>query len=321
MKTQLSGGLEPTKYKGRAKDARPSKSFEEYTLCPYNAGNLSYLIAWKKIGGGGVMTHYHECGEPCCDVPSNTRGGGGYARTGQAYIDNTMWFDNEAVFPLFSEGNFLGTLLSQPLEIGKKYDVIFYLSLLDSVWYAGKNIGAHFSYGQPDGEIENLLSILPQVRYEGDFLTDKEGWMEVSGSFIAQGGEDFITIGNFDGYHNSETILVGGAIPPPNLPHFWTLAAYYIDDVSVVEDRSIGMEETGNGIFRFYPNPAYDAVTVEVEHGKAVVFSDLSGRKVFQSLLQSSKETINIRHLPGGLYTVNVTMQDGSVLRQRLVKQ
>jgi hypothetical protein len=25
MKTQLSGGLEPTKYKGRAKDARPSK--------------------------------------------------------------------------------------------------------------------------------------------------------------------------------------------------------------------------------------------------------------------------------------------------------
>ena len=26
MKTQLSGGLEPTKYNGRAKDARPSTS-------------------------------------------------------------------------------------------------------------------------------------------------------------------------------------------------------------------------------------------------------------------------------------------------------
>ncbi len=304
----------------------PNPSFEEHTGCPNSNGKIWLATPWDKVGEGGGMSYYHECGSSCCSIPVNNigtwGGGGGYAHTGQAYVEMKMWIYNYDIHNFYSEGNFLGTSLIHPLETGKKYDVEFYLSLWDSVWYAGKNIGVHLSTGQPDGGIDNLLSLVPQVRYEGDFLTDKEGWMKVEGSFIAQGGEDFITIGNFDGYHKSEALFVDGAILPPNLPHYWKVAYYYIDDVSVVEDSSSGLEEVEGVRFRLWPNPAFDGVTIETEGGKTLEMYDMAGRILLRSSLSDpSKSTINIAHLPEGVYVATIVFEDGTVLRKKLMKQ
>jgi hypothetical protein len=195
-------------------------------------------------------------------VSLSAGGGGGYARTGQAYVDIGMVHNNHT-HTLSLEGNFLGSGLNAPLEEGKKYMVEFYLSLFDSARFAGRNIGIHFSVGMPvdvswtaSVKTAHLLSLTPQVRYEGDFLTDKEGWMPIVGSFIAQGGEKYITIGNFDGYANSDTLNLyeGGVIDGFGLYNtdYWEVAYYFIDDVSVVEDTSyhVGIENQlsmGNG--------------------------------------------------------------------------
>ena len=61
----------------------------------------------------------------------------------------------------------------------------FYVSIMDSGWYACKNIGAYFSAEEPFNNIDSIGSCQPQVRYEGDFITDKEEWPRISGSFVA----------------------------------------------------------------------------------------------------------------------------------------
>ena len=72
----------------------------------------------------------------------------------------------------------------------------FHLSLLDSIWYASKNVGAYFSAQQPNSDIDSIESYQPQVRYEGDFIIEKEGWTRVSGSF--------------DSYEDTEVLFVPG---------------------------------------------------------------------------------------------------------------
>jgi len=234
-------------------------------------------------------------------------------------VDILLLYNNH-LLPNVQEGNFLGTPLLQPLDAGKKYNVVFYLSLMDSMRIACKNIGVHFSTGRPDGNLDSLLSLEPQIRYVGDFLIDKEGWMEVSGSFTAQGGEDFITIGNFDGYINSDTLNLhdGGVLP--NIG-YWETAAYFMDHVTVVEDRNIGMDEAENDRFTLYPNPATEAFIIEAEHGRVLRMYDMAGRLVLHDPLHSREETVSIGHLRNGIYLVAVEMQDGNLVRQRLVKQ
>jgi hypothetical protein len=114
MQTQLSGGLAlrpssgqaPTKYYGRAKDARPSthiasggwvillvlevfftasiataqpnlvpnSSFEEHIQCPNGDGFEGNVATWKKVQGS--PDYYHECGNIEFGIPVSWGGAG-----------------------------------------------------------------------------------------------------------------------------------------------------------------------------------------------------------------------------------------------------
>ncbi|MCF8257707.1 MAG: T9SS type A sorting domain-containing protein [Flavobacteriales bacterium] len=175
------------------------------------------------------------------------------------------------------------------------------------------------------------MSLTPQVRYEGDFLSDKDGWMRIAGSFIAEGGENYISIGNFDGYANSDTLNLheGGVLDASGAYNigYWEVANYFIDDVSVVEDTSyhVGTESQlsmGNGQLSIHPNPAAEAIIIETEGGAhlALGLYDIAGRQVFSSSLHSSKQTIGISHLPAGVYVAVLREKGVAVARRKLVK-
>jgi len=80
------------------------------------------------------------------------------------------------------------------------------------------------------GVVQTVASYFePQVVNDYDrVLTDTKGWMQVSGVFVAQGGERFMTIGNF--YPASQS----NVIDLDSLTYLLPGAYYYIDDVSVV---------------------------------------------------------------------------------------
>ena len=298
---------------GLAQNAVPNPSFEEHIGCPSPASHMGLLNSWSNVIG--TCEYLHECGINGFGIPVN-KGGGGYARTGQAYCLFNTWSQSQYF-------EVLGVELEVELEAGKGYRVEFYLSMLDSVWYASKNIGAYFSAEQPPSNADSLQSYLPQVRYEGDFITDKEGWTRVSGSFVAQGGEKFMSIGNFDKYEDTETLFVpGGGIPPSHSATYWQVAAYFIDDVSVVPDSTTSVHEEVLGSITVFPNPVRDVLHIEGERIAMLRLFDISGREVYAPRFAQSQGIwrMEVGALPQGVYMLEVMLSDGRKSVHKVVR-
>ena len=69
----------------------------------------------------------------------------------------------------------------------------------------------------------------PQVSNPADKVLDNTTeWVEISGEFTAEGGEKFLTIGNFNSFNRSNVVATGKDYSV--LPG----AYYYIDDVSLI---------------------------------------------------------------------------------------
>ncbi len=166
--------------------------------------------------------------------------GGGGGQNGVAYSGLSFWVD--VPFPLreLLQGN-----LETSLNPNHKYDCSFWIYLPDSFLYAVRNVGIYFSKTSlpVQSNTNSYFQYIPQVKYNGtSYLTEKNKWKQISGSFIADGGEKFLTIGNFDSNALTDTMRVTGGTNYNE----WRQAYYYIDNISVIEDTSyhpIGIEE------------------------------------------------------------------------------
>ncbi|MCY7408735.1 MAG: tail fiber domain-containing protein, partial [Chitinophagales bacterium] len=88
--------------------------------------------------------------------------------------------------------------LSNPLDSGILYSVSFYVSRAEYSRYASDRIGVYFSKDSITSTTYLNLPVIPQVENQsGNILTDTLNWTLISNQFIAEGGEKFITIGNF----------------------------------------------------------------------------------------------------------------------------
>jgi hypothetical protein len=312
-----------------AQNLVPNPSFEEFDDCPFLPGQIEEANGWFNLYGS--CDYYHECGSNGFSIPIN-RVGGGYARTGLAYGQFSAWSK------VIENGReFMGVELLDSLSQGVPYRVTCYLSLMDSVNYAARNVGAHLS-AQPHAQnLTTLLSLEPLISYEeANFLDDKLRWMEVSGTFTAQGGERYLAIGNFDDDANTDTISVpNGGNPNSNPPGYWDAAGYFIDDVSVVPDSIyLGNAELGirNDELRVFPNPASDVVNLDFSATQAPLgmttrVVDVLGRDVtpspcgYSPLQGGEPLRWNVSQWPEGIYLITITDHEGNRNTERLVVQ
>nr|MDQ3017352.1 gliding motility-associated C-terminal domain-containing protein [Bacteroidota bacterium] len=142
---------------------------------------------------------------------------------------------------------YLKAPLEQPLIGGKYYYVSFWVSLPNSRC-ATERIGAFFSVKPPPyvwGDATPLDNLVPQVESGGTFLNDTTNWMLIEGCFRAEGGESYITIGNFHSHDDT---------PLDSLcTSSWNDAYYYIDDVYVAEVQPGGIDvELGDDFYTCY---------------------------------------------------------------------
>jgi len=101
--------------------------------------------------------------------------------------------------------------------------------------YAINNIGAYLDDGSIDVGQDSLSCAMlynrytPQV-FETTIINDTLNWVKVQGSFVANGTERFITIGNFFDYaHTNKILRVNTA----------EATFYLIDDISVIESDAV----------------------------------------------------------------------------------
>lgn len=212
-------------------------SFEDHTECPRKIealGVLTIVEGWYQPTEGSA-DYYNSCGSRDCGVPNN-KIGRQYPHSGEGYC-GIYCSKNE-----YRE--YLQTQLKEPLEAGCTYEVKFYASLSEYSTGAIATIGALFTDQRISDTIRGILMkkelrpiapgisqaiatyYTPQI-VNSQTIIDTAGWHEIIGAFTAQGGEQFLTIGNFYPIARSEYEDYD------YLTHLLSGSYYYIDDVSV----------------------------------------------------------------------------------------
>lgn len=199
-------------------------SFELNSNIDCSTGTYTVINYWNAIG---TPDYFHStCPLNNNNVPFN--------RFGEAYeINNNNAYIGIVTYYKTSEyKEYIQQQLSSPLISGKTYYISFYTSKADRVVYSTNNTGAFFSINQPTVIGNNYFPANPQVINNNGFITDTAAWTKIGGYFKAIGGEQFITIGNFNSNTNTDTLNTGTTNPIPFDPGE---AYYYIDSVSLYD--------------------------------------------------------------------------------------
>ena len=210
----------------------PNPSFETYDTCPNILEKIKFAVPWFQPnypqGQYSSSTDYfNSCTSNwTCSVPNNLAGYQ-YARTGQAYVGYDLFeypTDN-------SPREYAEVQLDSTLIAGNKYCVSFYVSLSAGGGFCTGTsaVGVYFS-SDTCQYVSNTWGILPYtpqlINPQSNIITDTVGWQLVKWIYVAQGGERFITIGNFwDGSYNS---LCSVPVCSGDGSYF------YMDDVAII---------------------------------------------------------------------------------------
>lgn len=146
---------------------------------------------------------------------------------------------NYAGIVAFSFGNkvprsYVMSKLDAPLKKGMRYCVKFNVSLAEASKYASNNIGANFSKKPFATDTKTVIKDVAHILHaQNDNIKINQtfAWEQICGTFTAEGGEKYITIGNFygDDVTKSESNKKSKEVKVDQI----IAAYYYLDDISV----------------------------------------------------------------------------------------
>lgn len=201
----------------------PNPSFEDYSECS-TSPLIQFLNNWFIPEGGGSSDYFNTCINPVwpiMGVPNNSFGMQP-PRTGNGYCGFGTFEDG------FDAKEYLRVDLIEELKPNRIYCLSFWLSLSDSSSYETDRVHAYFS--SVDTPVFDDSYLLPNAQIEiiTGFGMSTNDWVYFSGEFLAEGGEKFLTIGNFQQNNQIQYVFLG----QNQIPQY---AYYYIDDVSLTE--------------------------------------------------------------------------------------
>jgi hypothetical protein len=175
----------------------PNSSFEDKFTCnDFNYYLETFIYNW--YGGKG---YYNVCRLSDFGVPVNISGHQ-YPRTGDAYCG--IYTRANGSLPL---RQYIQVKLTETLQAGKMYKVIFYVSQGDTMHANCNSIGAYFSVDSFSVSHDGIIEQIPQIQNTNqNDLSSKTDWTLVCDSFVAIGNERWMTIGNF--YNDSLSALI-----------------------------------------------------------------------------------------------------------------
>ena len=296
----------------------PNYSFELYILCPQGLSFLdSSCINWFtpiskmkntpsdvnfSLGNGGSSEYFNKCAtHPNIQIPKNIAGFQN-VKTGDAYVGCFLIANAQNHF--YNAKEYIEVELDSILEKDIKYFVEFYYSLAeigqiqdyylleigalltDTIVYRLSGVGTD----QPQN-----INTIPQVKQQLPVKKDTLNWIKVSGSFIAKGGEKYLTIGNFqttDTLQNKNVYV-------------------YIDDVKLWAAPEDTVEPIPQPYLKVYPNPTLEDNKITFEHvhsdlnGYHLIIHNYLGQRVFEAVFDrpGTKTTLQLAHLASGVYT------------------
>lgn len=201
--------------------------------CSWVSNNINnYLENWDSptTGTPDLLSDQTDisCYGSCLSADHASRGSQ-EPHSGHNMIMITTYGGGGCEFPNYRE--YIGVKLSKALIPGQKYYAEMYVSLVDHCGFASNNIGMCLFSGTTFNKSDCVLSGNAQVN-STEVIDDANGWVKISGTFVADKRYTYLVIGNFrDGKDTKVKERPASVLNP--YYNYWTheSAQYFVDDV------------------------------------------------------------------------------------------
>jgi gliding motility-associated-like protein len=208
----------------------PNPSFEEYTQCPDNWGQIYYALPWTDCLNAppwGSTDYLNNCSVNNQIITvlqyKQPKSGNGCAGIGLYLAPD--------IYGYYHYREYIEVQLKNKLNKNKKYCINFYAIFSVISQIAVENIDLFLSnnylvYDSTILPFVSLIDTIPQIKNQNGIIKDTINWTKITGIYFANGEEKYITIGNFNNDFNTNL---------ENIKQNPFFSYYLIDDVSVCE--------------------------------------------------------------------------------------
>lgn len=244
MKKALSVLLILTLIRTFGQNLVPNPSFEEYRNCPTELRQINLVEDWYSASSG--TPEYFNC-----KFYLNAK-----AKSGEGLTAIIPYGAYDA------DLEYLSVKLKDTLRKGQNYCFEFYIQPDVKSPVLINKIGAYFSSEKIKVAHWNQTSFSPQIWLREVAPTGQ--WTKVSASFKAEGGEQYLTVGNF--FKKEQINVFDNA---PRTTEAW-YAYYYLDDFSLVEVTGACNEDSKGDLNK----PIVKNYTVYFESDEYVILAE-----------------------------------------------
>lgn len=177
----------------------------------------------------GTPDYFHRCNNSLggvVGVPDNLYGSQ-EAFEGDGYIGIGLASWNSS--GVYEDFEYASTTLKESLKSCFEYKFSMFISMSEYSSYAVRRIGVLLTSNEININSISPIVATPQFYNNTDYLVDSTNWTKIEGSFIASGGERFLTIGYFFDNVNNDTFFVRGDFFGSNSIY------YFIDSINLFE--------------------------------------------------------------------------------------
>lgn len=280
--------------------------FEDITICPDSDNQVELCEGWIDVE---PTSDYYNCFYYASEIDTL-----GYSGTGYMGVS--------CLRPSWNKPyrEYVGRWLDSSLVQGQEYYVEIWVKSAGDKCVATDAFGILFTNGlpQPVDSWTPLLPYTPQVQNPQFRMIDNTfGWIKICGTFVAQGGENFMTIGSFkDDDESTFTKIDTSYCSGDSYGVHWSYVLF--DNVLVTPDLSYATECDNSTVYvepdnRVYPNGTEELpnITTNCDYQLANVITP-NGDQIndFFPLTISNHWTFRVMNRWGNL--VYFTDQDGA---------
>ncbi len=236
--------------------------FELFKICPsnYNQQSLNQLENWEQPAKG-TPDYFNTCSNKM----NVTRNIFGSQETfeGEGYVGLVTFSPSQRNYR-----EYLQTKLTRPLQAGELVCASAQISAADLNRYFTGGFGMYFSKDRYHDDRSGVLEVSAQIMNPMlNVLDNTDAWVEMSNTFVAEGGEEFVLIGNFLA-DKQMRVLRKHQVLTEGTTNEWSYL--FIDDVSITvvkskEECSCTMESP-NLVLRDPPIQLDESKTIEFKN-------------------------------------------------------
>lgn len=300
----------------------PNPSFENIIQCSTTNANIIDCANWLNFGN--TPDYFNACAPIGINVP-NCFTGYQYPHSGIGMAGILTWLNatNDPDPNVANYREYIAAKLTSTLSIGQKYYMSFYVNysgyLNNWIQIGSNKTGLRFSTvpstTSNPAPTNNFAHLKTNIIY-----MDTVNWLKISGSFVADSAYQYVVIGNFNNFNNTDTMSFPG-------PFFGSAGSYYyIDDVCVSTDSSFasswtGINENSNSIkLKIFPNPTADFIFLKQKTSSKISEVKLLNKFGQITIAKSNfnDDKIDLTNIADGIYFIQI-ISDGKTYFDKII--